>query len=145
MVTVADMRSKLITVDEARERLSRTEPLSKVTFPLRGGNVQWRLEEGWNNGLDNVSGTDLIGAWLRLGDVEYHLTKDAALEGTSLIGLTKQYVSKTPHYLIEPHLNYWYANRDSELGILARETDGLALTKASIDPFSNIRLVDEAL
>ncbi len=146
MISVESMKNKLLTVDQAMEVLSKTEPLNE--YPLETGHVRFVLEDGWNHGLDSKDGTDLVDAYVFLGPTEIPLTKDATLQATSLCGLTGAYVKKTPAKLIEPHLNYWYGsqgigNRPAKL--LVNNSQGTAVTRQSIIPFSNIRLLESVL
>ena len=57
------------------------------------------------------------------------LTKDALLEATSLIGITKQYAMKSPAHLLQPHLNYWYKN---EGGVQGQTLKALASPKTGM-------------
>lgn len=155
-ITLDQMRSKLLTVDQVRERLATTEPLSQVTFPLSGSRnsiARFSLQPDWAQNIDQVNGTDAIGAEVRVGGVTYQLTKDALLEATSLIGITKQYATRCPANLLEPHINYWFRQGPragisagtQEMKLLAIGDRAYAFSKASIDPFSNLRLLDEVL
>jgi hypothetical protein len=148
-IVVEDMRDKLMTLDQAVTVLERTEPLSQIPFE-RGGatdRVRFSIDPGWND--HGATGTAPVDASITIGRTEYQLTYDALLEATSAIGLTKQYVTKTPSRLITPQLEYWYgdgaASAAKEMKLLATDTTALALTKGSIVPFSNLRLVDEAV
>lgn len=142
------VRPKLLTVDQARERLSVTEPVGEVLFPTTGKSAEvakFHLTAAWNTGLANAAGTDVVGVTVTIGGQEYQLTRDAMLEATSYIGLTKAYVSKTPAQLIEPNVNWWYQNRPGELKALVSGDRVLAFTRPTIHPFSNLRLLDTAL
>lgn len=145
-VTVEQMRSKLMTLDQAREQLAATEPLSQISFSSDDASkVRFNLGPAWNVGLGDKQGTEVVDAHMRINGVDYVMSKDAILEATSAIGLTKQYVERTPGDLIVPHLMYWYRNMPGERKLLASDTTGLAITKGSINPFSNLRLLDNAL
>lgn len=146
VVAFEDIKPKLLTLDEALGKLSMTEPLAQHVVDLSSGKTKFKLNTGWNVGLKNKAGTAPVDAHLQIGAVDYNMTKDAVLEATSHIGLTRQYVEKTPASLVEPHLNYWFANTDKELKVLAT-TNGtaLAFTKATINPFSNLKLVNAAV
>lgn len=146
MVTVDEMRDKLLTLDTVRERLAQYEPLSEVSFPHSGPDnavLRFDLEDGWfdpeADGLTPIEGS------VTKGGVEYRLTTDALLEATSKIGLPKRYVERTPAEYIVPHLNFWYANGKDEGKMLVQEDRIVAFTKASVQPFSNLRFVEEAL
>jgi hypothetical protein len=142
MVTLEDMRDKLMSLDEAREILAASEPLRE--YPLEEGNVHFILTEGWNHGLDAKDGTALVDAYVSLGGVDIQMSKDSVLQASSLCGLPAAYVKRTPPNLIEPHLNYWYGqqgigNRPAK--VLVTNGHAAAVTRQSIKPFSNMKLL----
>lgn len=142
------VRPRLLTLEKARERLATTEPVGEVLFATQGKDsevAKFHLSAAWNAGLADAVGTDVVDATVRIAGHEYQLTRDALLEATSLIGLTKAYVSKTPAQLIEPNVNWWYKNRVGELKALTAGDRILAFTRPTIHPFSNLRLLDTAL
>jgi len=153
-ITVDAMRPKLLTLDEVRSRLARTEPLGTEPFTV-GDEIRFTVEPGWNHGIDAKNGTDLVGVWASLGKHagytrDYQLTKDALLEATSLTGMNKSFAAKSPNLLLEPTLNYWFREglgdkRIRDYQFLIAGGVGAAVTRATIVPFSNLRLLDRAL
>lgn len=146
--TIDDVRDRMLTLDQTREILATTEPLTTVSFATESQPVRFRLEPGWNHNLVAAGGLDPVDAYVSVGQREYQLTKDAALEVTSGCGLPRAYVLRTPAALIEPHVNYWYGgdgNMPIKYKALAREDRVLAVNKDSVLPFSNQRLVTEVL
>lgn len=146
MITVDQMRSTLMTVDEAYETLSKSEPITE--YPLETGNSVFYLDDAWNHGLDAKDGNEQVGASVVIGGHEVPMTKDAILQAASLCGLSGAYVKKTPSKLIEPHLNYWYGSQglgNRPAKILVTNEVASAVTRQSINPFSNIRLLDNVL
>lgn len=156
-VSIEDVKDRLLTIPTVEKRFAQTEPLESVPFELSGPDVaHWTLESDWNvieqggKGvpIERVDGLTPIGAKVRLHGEEYALTKDAFLEATSLIGLTKQYSMKSPAHLLQPHVNYWYKNEGGVQGqtlkALVSPKNGTvhAFTKATLTPFSNLRLLD---
>lgn len=151
-VPVAAMRDQLLDLDAAREILARTEPLSSEEFVV-GDTVRFVVEPGWNHGIDAKSGDDLVDAYIRLyGDTEYQLTRDALLEAAAFAGLSRANTLRCPSFLVESHVNYWFreglalrrgAPRNFQL--LVAGGNAAAVTKATHQPFSNLRLVDQAL
>lgn len=146
-VSVEEMRGKLLTVPVVRKRLKATEPLEEIEFPMHGSGVaKFHLENDWTVGLASKSGTARVGAEVTINGTEYPITKDALLEMTSFIGITKQYASKTPANLLTPHLNYWYAHTPKKAAkALVSGGEVVGLTKASIQPYSNVGLMQAAL
>lgn len=149
------MRPKLLPLSSVRETLAATEPLDTHPFSV-GDRITFEVDRGWNHGIDAKVGTEPVAARIIFGGynnrTEYPLTKDALLEATSLCGMGKGYAARCPGELLEPHLNYWFrtglgerqrAVRDYQL--LTSAGTGAAVTRGSIRPFSNLRLLDEAL
>lgn len=153
-ITVEAMKPKLLTLEQLSTSLSRTEPLGTEPFTV-GDEIRFTVEPGWNHGIDAKTGTDLVGVWASLGKGagyirDYQLTKDAVLEATSLTGMNKSFAAKSPNQLLEPTLNYWFREglgekRIRDYQFLIANGVGAAVTRASIVPFSNLRLVEQAL
>lgn len=147
-ITASEMTSKLMSLEDARSQLAATEPLS--SYPLDSNQVQFTLDPSWAVGLEMKSGTDLVNAAVSIAPgQEFQLTKDAIQAATSIMGLNTAYVARTPAALIEPQLNYWYktgfvGTKSFQLLTLGDHV-GAAITKSTINPFSNLRLLDEAL
>lgn len=154
-ITVAQMRPKLLTLDYARNVLAMTEPLSTRHFTV-GDEVRFTVDRGWQHGLDPRPGTDRVGASVIVGKgsntEEFQLTKDALLTAAAKTGLNRSMAAKQPAELLEPHLNFWWregmmdkAPGQRDFQLLVAGGAASAFTRASVNPFSNVRLVDEAL
>lgn len=152
-ITVETMRPKLHDLDYVRTVLAATEPLSTVNFTV-GDAVRFTVEPGWQIAADGRAGTDPVNAFLHVGKGpgvhDYPLSLDALLEATSVCGLTKTYARRCPGELLTPQLNYWF--REGLIGRPIRDYQlllagglGAAITRASIVPFSNLRLLEQAL
>jgi len=150
-ISAADMRAKLIPLDKVREALSTTEPLSYEGFPV-GDSVRFQVRPSWNHGIDAVAGDEPVEATVKIGKGqagrEFALTKDALLEATSACGLPKGYVQRTPAKLIEDQLNYWFReglDGKSFKALTINDERVAAFTRSTIQPFSNLRLLEESL
>lgn len=154
-VTIEQMRSKLHPIERIYQVLQTTEPLATIGFPL-GDTVRFAVTPGWHHGLDAKAGNDVVDAQIMIGTgaatTTFPLTKDALLEATSITGLQKTYASRCPAELLTPALNYWWREgltvkgtniRDYQL--LVAGGNGAAITRGSITPFSNLRLLDETV
>jgi hypothetical protein len=143
-VSIEEMRSSLLTLDQVRERLSATEPLSELSFEANGADL--RLENGWAGQAVPLTGyTD---AYLRLpGGTEYQLTKQAALEIGAAVGIPRRIQEDTDPSLMAPVINWRLRERlrDKELKGLAREGQVLAVTRGTVSPFSNLAMLDVML
>lgn len=146
-VSVEEMRGKLLTVPTVRRRLAATEPLQEIEFPMHGpGVAKFSLHPEWAVGIGEKKGTDLVEAVVSIDSQEFPVTKDALLEMTSFIGITKQYAAKTPAKLLQPHLDYWYSHTPKKLAkALVAGERVVGLTKASIQPYSNVGLLKATL
>lgn len=146
-ITLEQMRGQLMTLDVAKQRLAPTEGLSEYSFDTTGNSNKIRFDypDGWAEKVgpdaDGLTPTDVV---MRLDDTEILLTKDAALDAASKVGLQKSYVLATPGRLISDHMNYWYNNGDKELKLLAGNY-GVAFTRATVTPYSNHALIDSAV
>jgi hypothetical protein len=133
-IDIEEMRGKLLTLDQARERLEATEHLAQYTFDTTGGNdVKFNFHPQWNVGLKEQDDLFVTQGTISIDGFERHLTKEAALKAASEIGLPAAYVLKTPPKMIEEQLNYWFANgcgtdKGKELKMLASDAAGLAFT-----------------
>ena len=146
-VTLDEMRGSLLSLDSVREVLEATEPLSELGLTV--GSTHFTLGSGWNHGLDTIPDNAPVEAHVEVGGTEIPLSKAALLQATSKVGLPAAYVKKTPASLIEANLNYWYGDEgglgDKQLKLLVTRDLGSAVTASTINPFSNLRLLDEAL
>jgi hypothetical protein len=150
-IDIEEMRGKLLTLDQARERLEATEHLAQYTFDTTGGNdVKFNFHPKWNVGLKEQADLFVTEGTISIDGFERRLTKEAALKAASEIGLPSAYVLKTPPKMIEEQLNYWFANgcgtdKGKELKMLASDAAGLAFTRATVNPYSNLELIDNAV
>jgi hypothetical protein len=154
-VSIDQMRPKLLTLPAVLDTLGSTEPLSTHEFSI-GERIAFEVDPGWQHGLDAKAGTEQVGVRAIIGQPggirEFPLTKDALLEATSLCGMGKGYAARCPAELLEPALNYWYSRGLAErqrgikdFQLLATGGTGAAITRASITPFSNLRLTEQIL
>lgn len=146
-VSVDQMRPKLLTLDQIQERLGKTEPLEAVHVAPSAGSVKFKLDPDWATDLDAVADTSVVGAAMSINGKEYQLTKQAALQAAANLGLPGPYVKKMPSALIEPHLNYGYSGALTEKEYKALTVKGniAAFTRPTVEPFSNIQLLDNAV
>lgn len=142
-LTSAALADKLLTVQHLEDRLAETEPLDSLVFDVDGDSkITWDLPNGWNVGLKDRPGTDTTDAYFSVGPDSFALTKDAALQGTSAIGLTRDYVSRTPGNLIAEQLNWWYGGPLArQMQVLSVDGTAVAFTKTVVQSFSNLDLL----
>ena len=146
MVSLDDMRGKLLSLSEVQTILAGFEPLESVSLDV--GETHFVMDDGWNHDLATKEGTDAVAVTLIAGNKEYQLTKDAVLQAGGLCGLTQPYMKKTPASLIEPHLNYWYGDQglsERNAQLLVSSSFGAAVARQSIRPFSNLRIIDSII
>jgi hypothetical protein len=153
-VTVEDMlqRDKLISVERGIELLRTTEPLAFVDFQT-GSSVRFRLEDEWNKDVDGMHGTEPVDAWVNIqhgqnDGTEYRLSLDAVRESTKQFGMSAKYIEKAPGFLTADALNYWYrSGLDKELRLMVVGEDqlGMAITRGTVQPFSNLDLLERAI
>lgn len=145
-ITLDTMRGKLKGLDEVRQILATTEPLSQEQI-TSDSKIHFTFPDGWNADLDERGGTDRTDVLMRVNGTEKSMTKDAALIAAANVGLPAAYVKKTPGSLIESHMNYWYTGGmgDKSYNVLTVGDDVAAFVKPTIVPFSNLNLLDATI
>lgn len=140
------LKEKLLTLDQVKEQLAVYENLERHPFHTDGGNqVQFHLPVEWDEPLADQPGLAIQPATVDIDGSEYPLTKDALLEATSLIGISKDFAAKTPAPLIEGLLNHWMANGTKYLQLVHNGTFGMAFTRASVNVTSPLMLLESVL
>ncbi len=149
-ITVDTMRPKLLTLADARTLLATTEPLATVEFSIDQGN-EFLVDAGWQHGIDAKAGSEQVGAHVILGGTEYPLSKDALFAAAGMCGLRATSAARCPAELLAAHLNYWFRTGLADLRgkhdyqLLVAAGTGSAITRAAVTPFSNLRLLDQAV
>lgn len=154
-VTYADMRSKLLTLDQARTVLARTEPMTPVPFTV-GDAVRFRAEPGWNHGIKAHDDNAPVGVYVSVGigtwATEYKLTKATVEEVGLSFGMPRAYTQDCPAELLVPHLNYWMREglltlprKKKDYQFLISDGHAVAFSRQGIRPFSNLALLEQAV
>lgn len=148
MVAFDQMRDKLLTLDQVQEKISSTEPLNQ-TFVSNENKVHFAFDPTWAIGLEDKPGTAPVDAVISIDGEDHRLTKEAALQVGAEFGYPGKLASKTPSALLEQNLNYWWnaGMGEKEFNVLSTGVDQTvaALTRPTINPFSNRLLVDETI
>jgi hypothetical protein len=148
-VHIDEMLDKLHDLSWLREKLGESEPLVDHAFPVNS-DFQIMLPEGWEKVTDNQV---VEGAWVRTasalaGGVEYPLTKAAILEIGAHGGIPRDHQQVMKYTLLQNEINWWMQEGlgDKQYKLLKNE-DGvvLSVTRATINPFSNLALLNELL
>lgn len=147
-VSLDDMRDQLLTLDQALEKLSVSEPLAELTFPV-GSATTFHVQPGWADGADD----DPVEAFLDTpAGARYQLTHKALLEAGAQCGIPRAYQQRLPAEFLVPQLNYWFRGGfgEREFKMLSQTRENLdhplamAVCRGTITPFSNLRLVELA-
>lgn len=154
IVTIESMKPKLHSLDFARELLAKTEPLSTHGFTV-GSGVRFVVSPGWHHGAANLAGTELVEAAIEIGvgpgTQTFQLTLDTLLEAAAISGISRTKALTWPAELLERPLNYFFRegllNRAGthDYQLLVAGGYGAALTKANVNAFSNLRLLEQIL
>jgi hypothetical protein len=148
MVAFAEMKDRLLTLPQVREKIEATEPLS-ITFLSDDAQVGFKYEPDWALGLEAKTGIDPVNAFVTVNGTERQLTKDASLQAGAVFGLPGKYAAKLPVDLLERNLNYWYRDGmgDTQFNMLSTGADDqvAAFAKPTIHPYSNRVLLDNVL
>lgn len=150
--TIEEAQQKMLTLDDVRERLSATEPLASYGFPV-GDNVRFRVGEEWDHVAESLGDTDLVPVWALVGPEgmrrEFQFTKEAFLQAVGQPHMGKTYVQRIPNNLVEDQLNWWFrgglGNKSYKILTAGQPNIAVAFTRDALQPFSNLRLLDEVL
>ncbi len=149
-ITVDTMRPKLHPLDHVYTVLGRTEPVSTHVFSV-GDQVRFTVDPGWLHGIDAKDGSTPVDVSLHIGGDELRLTKDVVIEAAAACGVRVSRALRLPADLLERLLNFWFRDglahhaKSTDFQLLVAGQYGAALTKASIIPFSNLKLLDQAV
>lgn len=151
-------RRKLFTMNDGLQVLRSTEPLAYRDLDI-GDSLRFRVgdehnESVWASGLHEMHGTEAIPVYLSVDNgendsTEYQLTVDAFAAALKMFGLGFKYATKCPAHLVEDQLNWWFRTgleNCKGLNLMTVGEDqriGSAITRSTIKPFSNLRLVEQ--
>lgn len=146
-ITIDQVKDKLLTLDDVRERLARTEPFTTHEFGSED-HVAFRLDPDFNHGLEAANGNVPIPAYMSIGQTELQLTSDALYEIAAEAKMSKGFVNTYSHDRIAEDLNWYYLNglngkTFKVMGV--RDNTAAAFTRASVFPYSNLRLLETIL
>jgi hypothetical protein len=145
-VSLDEMAGTLLTLDEVRETLAASEPLAPHSFPT-GSAVVFTLAEDWHSYGDTaLAGTSTVRT--AIGGTELQLTKAAVIEAGALCGVPREHQQKIPAALLAAEMNWWYQSGfgDRTFKLLTQHGDTvLGMCRDTINPFSNLALLNEAL
>lgn len=143
-ITIDDVKTKLLSLDDVREKLASTEPLTTHEFEV-GEGVSFRLEDDFNHGIKALNGDNLVNGYVSVGGRELQLTRDALYEATAEAKMTKGFVNFYDSHIVGDALNSAFrANLGKgEYKILGvRGNRAAALTRGAVQPYSNLRLME---
>lgn len=147
-MAIADQsRERLLTLDEARERLSVSEPFEVVHID-EDSSVEWTFSPTWALTLDTTHGTDPVEVEVCVGGRPFGLTKDAVFTAASAFGLPSSHAKQLPAHLIQQEMNYWFGEGIGrrEFNLLVTGGDQAeAFVKPTKKPFSNLFLLDAVI
>lgn len=151
---------QMLTVEAARERLAVTEPLDFITFFTCEPGVEMHYGKGWPDG--ELTGP--ASAWLTVPDgTVYQLTRQCASQLGSLARVNQKYAEWLPPELLSVNVTWALTE-----GLRKKSGDGLevkilvagtgrneedtedvplavAQTRATVEPFSNVELLNAVL
>lgn len=153
-ISIEDMleRGKVMTLDDARLVLGTTEPITFRDFET-GESVDFRVEDGWNEDIKEIHGTEPVEVYMSVShgqnsSTEYQLTLDAVHQAAGMFSMGRGLVERNPSFLTEQMLRWWFrTGLESDLRLMLRGENhlGVALTKDTVEPFSNLALLDAVL
>jgi len=143
MVSLTQMSSQLLTLEDVTLQLQKTEPLVTTRID-HNSDVKFQLDPDWAHGIDALDRTEQVGAVISVDGKEHAITKEAILAAGAPFGLTSSYMKKIPASYSSKLLNYHYGSGMGEeaFNVLAVDDVVSAFVKPTIIPFSNLQLLD---
>jgi hypothetical protein len=145
----------LLTVDDAIERLAVTEPLDSMALVTGDPDIDITYDKGW---FEDVAPTDPARVWLDVpGQGQVQLTYQAARQLGSTCRINQRFQEFLPPDLLRDiarwALNYGLGENKLKLMTAGTGVDPsgaevplvVAQTRATVTPFSNIRLLQAVL
>lgn len=143
-VTIDDVKDKLLSLDDVRERLAYTEPLAIHEFEV-GEGVSFRLGEDYNHGLKALQPNNEINGFISVGGRELQLTQSGIYDLAKEIKLPKGFLYKAPSHITEEIFNHFFRAglEKGEYKVLGVRGDkAAAVARAAVQPYSNLRLLE---
>lgn len=147
-ITIDDVKEKLLTLDDVRDRLARTEPLSTYEFEVGGNQVAFKLENDFNHGLKATEPDASLNAFVTVSGTELQLTPDSLYGLAGEAYMTKGFVQNTPADVVAEALNYQFNSglHGKDFKILAvGNRKAAAITRGALQPYSNLQFLELAL
>jgi hypothetical protein len=147
-ITIDDVKSKLLTLDQIRESLASTEPLATYEFEVGGNQVAFKLEEDFAHGLKAKRPEEPVNGFVTISGTELQLTAGSLVEFAAEAFMSKGYLYHYPADIVADSLNHQFTSGRSGdaykvLGIGQRKAG--TLTRGALQPYSNLQLLDIAL
>lgn len=144
-VVVDQMRDRLLSLDEAANRLQETEPVASTILDATS-KISFEISENWKDEISAREDTDVVEGTMTVNGHEMPLTKRGLLSAASNFGITEAYaVKRIPGYLLQSLLNYHYGLglNGAEFNMLTVDNKVSAFIRPTLRPFSNVRLFEE--
>jgi len=158
VVDFAQMREKLLPLDDVREQLASTEPLSEVAFVAGQSALAVFQNDQGGQPWYKTELTNAAPVWLDVPNGErYQLTHQAAMQLASECHVTRGYQELVPGTLLQDNVNWWLQHGlgDKELKLLVagsgKDSFGAdvplvrAVCRHTVSPFSNLALLETML
>lgn len=144
-VAVDQMRPKLLTIEEATQRLQQTEPLGVIPF-TSDEKIAFRFSPGWETSLEATSPTEAVEAFVTVDGEEHQLTREGVEQAGGLVNISKKNLKTLPGNITEQAMNYFYENLGEQAyNMLTVKGLGSAFTNRSVVPFSTLQLFERAI
>lgn len=154
-ITVTDMSSKLLTLDQIAQVLQRSEPVTTHPFTV-GDAIRFEAARDFNHASKAKDGDEPIGVYVTHGrpgfQHSFQLTRNTLEETCLTFGFPRAYVRDCPAELLVPHMNYWYREglfnaprKGKDFQFLINGDTAVAFTKQGMASFSNLALLEQAV
>lgn len=145
-ISISDLERQVLSIDAVVTQLEQTEPLETHEIDSTS-KVSFHMEPDWAMGIEGLENTDIVGVTMTLDGTERRMTKEAVNQAAAAHGLTAPYIKKVPAPHIERLLNWHYGAGlgGAEFNLYAVKDTVTAFTKPTLQPFSNLQLLEQAI
>jgi len=146
VITLEQMSSTLLSIDQVVEQLEKTEPLTSITLDSTK-KISFALGNDVMDGINGIAPTGIVDAQITIDGVESALSKDALFQAAANYGLSSAYIRKIPPALTARLLNFHYGAgmTDESFKLLKVKDTAAAFTREKVVPFSNLKLLESVV
>lgn len=139
---------KVVSIGAVEKILQTTEPVEQRVLTTDGtSKVKVSLPDHWNLDLKELDDGTITSCTIEVDGDRFYLSKRAVLSLLSMIGISDRYAYKTPGFLLEPHVNYWFEHEgvgpDADLKLITKDEYAVGFMRTFQQVVSNLKVLEQ--